>query len=124
MDKSRIYTFLAVGFAFLQTLFSGDVTMTIIFLTLASVFTILKQRVSIEVNENAMIATYVLVALAVMGGLNDLLGVFHFGEVWDVRLRKIVAALIGLLNIASKNLFPTEEGKVIQGVKQELKEAK
>lgn len=129
MSKERIYTGLAITFAFLQTLlptlFLSDTQTaiaTVSLLTLASVFTILKQRISVEINNNATIFTWILIGLAVLGGLNEVLGSVHLSGALQGRLSTIVAALIGVLNITSKTFFPTEAGKVVQNVKDDLKE--
>lgn len=138
MSKERIYTALALIFAFVQTLLPtmkfDEVETTIattILLTLVSVFTLMKQRVSVEINKNAKILTWVLIGIAALGGINELVGnlptdiafKIHISNLWQERLRTIIAALIGILNIASKNLFPTEEGKVIEETKKDLKAA-
>lgn len=130
IDKSRRYTYIAAVAAFLQMSVpqwqlpetSSQVTSAIL-LAVISVFTILKQRSSVEVNNNATILTYILIGTAVLGGLNEVLGIVHFSGHLQNVLRSIVAAIIGLLNLASKTLFPTDAGVVIQQAKAELKES-
>lgn len=128
-DKSRLYTSIAMVAAFLQTLVAtmkfDEITtgvVSTVLLTIAAVFTLKKQRVSVEINKKAIIATWVLVGIAALGGINEILDQIVITGVWQDRLRTIIAALIGVLNIASKSWFPTEEGKIIQDVKKDLKE--
>lgn len=130
-DKSRLYTNIALSATFAQTMlptfhFSDTVTgiITTVLLTTASVFTILKQRVSVEINKDAVILTWVLAGIAALGGLNDVIGQISLTDIWQDRLRTLIAALIGILNIVSKELFPTPEGKVIASIKQDLKDEK
>lgn len=128
MSKERIYTTLTFVFAFMQTLlpsmgfteFTSSIVTTVL-VTLVSVFTIKKQRISIEINNKAQIVTWVLIAVAALGGLNQLLDVVNLSDIWQGRLRTIVAALIGILNIVSKNLFPTDEARVVEKTKVDLK---
>lgn len=128
MSKERIYTTLTFVFAFMQTLlpsmgfteFTSSIVTTVL-ITLVSVFTIKKQRISIEINNKAQIVTWVLIAVAALGGLNQLLDVVNLSDIWQGRLRTIVAALIGILNIVSKNLFPTDEARVVEKTKVDLK---
>jgi hypothetical protein len=129
-DKSRIYTFIAAAAAFIQMSVpqwhlpdvQAQVTSAIL-LAIVSIFTILKQRASVEVNDkNAVKVTWLLIAIAAFGGVNEILGIIHFNDQLQNILRSIIAAIIGLLNLASKDLFKTEEGKVIQNIKSDLKQ--
>lgn len=131
IDKSRIYTYIAAAAAFLQVSVPqwhlADTTTQLtsaILLTVVSVFTILKQRISIEVSNSANIATYFLIAIALAGGINEVLGIVHINAHTQGILRSVLASVIGLLNLASKSLFPTDAGKVIQQTKVEIKEIK
>jgi len=55
--------------------------------------------------------------------LNEILGIVHLNDHLQNVLRSIVAAIIGLLNLASKTLFPTDAGVVIQQAKAAIKES-
>ena len=128
-DKSRSYTYIAAAAAFIQMSVpqwhlpdvSAQVTSAIL-LAIVSVFTILKQRASVEINDKSVIYTWILVGAAALGGLNEIIGIVHFNDQLQNILRSVIAAIIGLLNLASKNLFPTEAGKVIQNIKSDLKQ--
>ena len=129
-DKSRVYTYIAAAAAFIQMSLPqwhfpdvpAQVTSAIL-LAIVSVFTILKQRTSVEINDkNAVKVTWLLIGVAGLGGVNEILGIVHFNDQLQNILRSVVAAIIGLLNLASKNLFPTEAGKVIQSIKSDLKQ--
>ena len=86
-DKSRVYTNIAMIAAFAQMYvpqlqsdwhLSDVVTkiITVVLLTVVSVVTIKKQRVSIEINDkNALLLTYVLIGMAIAGGLNEILSI-------------------------------------------------
>ena len=123
-DKSRSYTYIAAAAAFIQMSVpqwhlpdvSAQVTSAIL-LAIVSVFTILKQRASVEINDKSVIYTWILVGAAALGGLNEIIGIVHFNDQLQNILRSVIAAIIGLLNLASKNLFPTEAGKEIQNIK-------
>lgn len=129
-DKSRSYTYIAAAAAFIQMSVpqwhlpdvSAQVTSAML-LAVVSVFTILKQRASVEINDkNAVKVTWLLIGVAALGGVNEILGIVHFNDQLQNILRSVVAAIIGLLNLASKNLFPTEAGKVIQTLKSDIKQ--
>lgn len=129
IDKSRAYTYIASVAAFLQLSLPqwqlSDIStqaISAILLSIVSVFTILKQRSSIEVRDNATTVTYMLIGVAALGGLNEVLGIVHFNDHLQGILRSIIAAIIGLINLASKNLFPTEAGKAIQQAKADIKD--
>lgn len=122
MDRTKIYTGLAVGFAFLQTIFPESPILTLVCLTLASAFTFLKQRESIEVRSKSAIYTYLGLGVIMLGGVNDLFNIVHLAPETDLIIRKIVAAALGLFNIFLKELFPTETGLAIAKLKKDLKE--
>ncbi|HEY8690571.1 MAG TPA: hypothetical protein VIM07_15145 [Chitinophagaceae bacterium] len=129
-DKSRIYTNIAAAAAFIQMSVPQwhlpDVPTQVtsaVLLSIVSIFTILKQRTSVEINDkNAVKFTWLLIAIAGLGGINEIMGIVHFNDQLQNILRSVVAAAIGLLNLASKNLFPTEAGKVIQTIKADIKQ--
>lgn len=94
---------------------------TAILLSIATVFTLLRQRASIEIDKKAQYLTWVLVSIAVLGGVNEVFKWIPFsGETGDT-LRNVIAFLINLLNIVSKQLFPTEEGKELKKLEATLK---
>lgn len=128
IDKSRLYTYIAASAAFIQVSIPqwhlSDITTQVasaILLTIVSIFTILKQRVSIEINNNATTVTYILIGIAALGGLNELVNFIPFDAHTQTVLRSIIASVIGLLNLASKSLFQTEAGKAIQQAKVDIK---
>lgn len=128
-DKSRMYTYIAAFAAFLQVSIPqwnlSDISTQIvsaILLAIVSIFTILKQRSSVEIDNNAVTVTWLLIGVAALGAANEVLGLVHFNDSLQGILRSIIASVIGLLNLASKNLFPTDAGKMIQGIKSDIKE--
>jgi hypothetical protein len=130
-DNSKIFTYLATVAAFLQMSVPQwhlpDISAQIVsaaLLAVVSVFTILKQRTSVEINNQSVTYTYILIGAAALGGLNEIIGIVHFDAQWQNILRSITVSLIGLLNLTSKTLFPSEAGQAIQGLKNDLKDGK
>lgn len=130
MSKEKLFTAIAVSAAFLQTITSVSLLgfpvangiVTTVMLTVVAVYTIKKQRVSIEVNDTkAHSYTWILIIIAIGGGMNDLLGIVHFNPMIDVILKTIVSGSIGLLNVISKSLFPTMEGQILDRRENQLK---
>lgn len=128
-DNSKIYTYITTAAAFLQmylpNLLLNPHTSDIIsaaLLSIVSVFTIMKQRVSVEVNDKkAVWYTWLLVGIAGMGGINEIVGKIQFNGNTQNILRSAIAGIIGLLNIMSKSLFPTDAGKAIAATKNDIK---
>jgi hypothetical protein len=127
-DNSKIFTYLATVAAFLQMSVPQwhlpDISAQIVsaaLLAVVSIFTILKQRSSVEINSQSVVYTYILIGVAALGGLNEIVGIVHFDGQWQNILRSIIAALIGILNVTSKALFPSEAGQAIQGIKDNIK---
>lgn len=130
-DNSKIYTYLAMVAAFLQLSVPQwqlpDITSQVVsaaLLAVVSIFTILKQRVSVEINSQSVMYTWILIGVAALGGLNEIVGIVHFSGHWQNILRSIIASAIGILNITSKTLFPSEAGEAIQGIKDDIKQGK
>jgi len=132
-DKSRVYTYVAVGATLLQmyvpqlkeNFHLADVTVkviTAILIAIISIATIKKQRISVEVNRKAVIVTWFLISIAAIGCLNEILSFAYLDYAWANTLRSIVASALGFFNLVSKSLFPTEAGKVIQTIKSDLKQ--
>lgn len=90
---------------------------TVIFMTVASVATIWKQRLSVEIRDGAIWATIIVSLVAVAGGLNELVDYIYLDDVQRKVARAVIVAAIGGLNLLSKSLFPTYEAKVIESVK-------
>lgn len=97
-----------------------------ILITIAAAFTVLYQRVSIEVkSQSAVILTWVLFAIAILGGLNkNVLEYLHFGDKWDIILRNTISFLFNVLVVVSKNFFPSDEAKTLANKEVELKQEK
>jgi hypothetical protein len=130
-DNSKTYTYLATVAAFLQMSVPQwhlpDITSQVVsaaLLAIVSIFTILKQRTSVEINNQSVMYTYILIGVAALGGVNEIIGIIHFNAQWQNVLRSVVVSLIGLLNLTSKTLFPSEAGEAIQGLKDSIKEGK
>lgn len=132
-DNSRLYSYISGVAIFLQLSLAGipepyGIITSGVLLTIASIFTIKKQRSSVEINKKATIFTWVLIAVAFFGGLNDLLQKMHewnpvfIQESLQDWLRRGIAIAIGLLNMFSKDMFPTDEGSAIKQQKNELKQ--
>lgn len=132
-DNSRLYSYISGVAIFLQLSLAGipepyGIISSGVLLTIASIFTIKKQRSSVEINKKATVFTWVLIAVAFFGGLNDLLQKMHewnpifISEGLQDWLRRGIAIAIGLLNMFSKDMFPTDEGSSIKQQKNELKQ--
>lgn len=90
---------------------------TVIFMTVASVATIWKQRLSVEIRDGAIWATVIVSLVALAGGVNELIPVIYLDDAQRDGARAIIVAIIGGLNLLSKSLFPTYEAKVIENTK-------
>lgn len=132
-DNSRLYSYISGVAVFLQLSLAGipepyGIITSGVLLTIASIFTIKKQRSSVEINKKATVFTWILIAVAFFGGLNDLLQKMHewnpvfIPESLQDWLRRGIAIAIGLLNMFSKDMFPTDEGSAIKQQKNELKQ--
>lgn len=131
-DKSRIYTYIAVGATLMQMYLPQLQTnwnlseisvkvITAILLAIISIATIKKQRISVEVNNKAIFYTWVLIGIAAVGCLNEILSFTYLDYRWADIARSTIASILGLYNLVSKSLFPTEAGKVIQETKNDIK---
>ena len=97
----------------MNALISAD-SMTItsaVVMFLVSGLTTWKQALSDEVQNKAMIPTIVVAVIATFGGLNDLLGVFHFSELTGQWIRFTITVITAILNITSKIFWPTDQTK-------------
>lgn len=76
---------------------------------LVSSLTVWKQTLSKEINNDAVLPTLAVAVIATLGGLNDLLGVFHFSDIVSQWLRFTITFITMGLNLISKMLYPTAE---------------
>lgn len=122
--RSKIVNLLTIAVAFV-TIFQGIVpslplqnaaTLTVISsiaMFLASTLTIWKQRLSAEIDNKALWPTIIVAMIATFGGLNDLMGVFHFSAIAGQWIRFTITFITMSLNLVSKVFYPTEETKSI-----------
>ena len=97
------------------------VLISAILIYVASILTAIKQAVSVEIKtRKALVYSIILVLIATIGGLNDVLNVVHLNDLLAQWLRFGITGSILILNLASKTLFPTEEGQVIEKIKDNL----
>ncbi len=82
-------------------------------LYLVSTLTLFRQTISNEIDNTAKNATWVVVIIATIGGLNDILNIVHFSETVDQWLRFAITFTTFILNLISKLLWPTPETKSI-----------
>lgn len=73
--------------------------------------TIWKQALSKEIDNNALIPTIIVAAIATIGGLNELLKVFHFTDVAGQWIRFVITSITAILNVLSKIIWPTPDTK-------------
>lgn len=110
-----LLTVIAVILALFQTLISNmpikdNHVVTVLSagtIALISVVTVWKQRLSIEINNNSLKTTIAVIAIAVVGGINDVINVVHFSENTDQWLRWSITFLLAVLNALSKIFWPT-----------------
>lgn len=77
---------------------------------LASGLTAWKQYVSTKISNAAINATLFVFVLSLIGGFNDLFSVISFGDVANQWIRFALTFLTFVVNLASKVLYPSEEG--------------
>lgn len=116
-----LFTWIVVFFTAFQGMIpnlpiGNEATVTLISaitMFLVSSLTIWKQTLSKEINTEAIVPTLAVAIVATLGGLNELLGVFHFSEVVSQWLRFAITFITMGLNLVSKMLYPTAETKSI-----------
>lgn len=78
-----------------------------------------KQYLSPEVNNTGKQVTLWVALIATVTGVLDLIHILHFNVIWEQRIRWSITVVIMLLNIASKQIFPSNYQKdKIQKLKQ------
>lgn len=95
---------------------TNETTITIfsaVILFVVNGLTLIKNYLSIEINNVANKAALILLIVAILGGLNDLFGVISFSDTVSQWLRFGLTFVIAFLNLAAKLLFPTPETKSI-----------
>jgi len=83
-----------------------------IFTYLAMGLTIWKQYLSPDVNDTGAKVTIWVAAIATIAGLTDLVGIFHFNEKTEQYVKWFISVLVTILNILSKQLFPSYDQKI------------
>jgi hypothetical protein len=132
-DNSTLFTTIATFVALLQPTLPKfgeptDMIITFALVTIAAIATFLKQKISVEVNRNALIATWVVFGVALFGGINNLLiqlnawNPLYMNEKTQTVLRDIIVSILALLNLLSKKIFPTDAGQAIQNAKNNIKQ--
>lgn len=84
-----------------QTLVSAIV------LYLVSIMTLLRQHASNEISNQSTVPTWIIIAIATIGGLNDIFNLVHFSEFVDQCIRFGITFSTFMLNLLSKVLYPT-----------------
>lgn len=112
----NILSVLAIVFTAIQGLIpampiTDNTIISAVVMFLVSGCTIWKQALSKEIDNNALIPTLIVAVIATMGGLNDLLSVFHFSETVGQWLRFGVTSITMFLNILSKVIWSTPQTK-------------
>ena len=111
------------GFLPLMPNLSHDVGVGIaaIFMSVAGVATVWKQKLSVEIDNKIIIPTILFSLAGLLGGVAD-----YFDAIKDMdqdtklMIRWGILAAIGLINTSSKSWFPTYEAKQIEHVKEEI----
>lgn len=129
-NVSRLFSYLVMLVTVLQASITAipldDKTLvSAVLLFLSLVLTSVKQIVSVEVNtKRSRWAIGILLAVAVVGGINEagLIDVFKFEkESTSQWIRVGLTFLVATLDDAAKTFFPSQEAKIIEQAKQELK---
>jgi len=68
-----------------------------------------KQVLSEEINNKALWPTIIVAMIAIVGGLNDLIGSIRFSEDVSQILRWIITTVLSTLNLLSKQIWPTNQ---------------
>ncbi len=92
----------------------NDHTITLvsaITLYLVSTLTLFRQTISDEIANAAKTATWIVVIIASIGGLNDILNIVQLSETVDQWVRFGITFTTFVLNLISKLLWPTPETK-------------
>ena len=124
MKKTNAIGVITILVLFLTTLqgliptipITNETTITIfsaVILFVVNGLTLIKNYLSIEINNVANKAALILLIVAILGGLNDLFGVISFSDTVSQWLRFSLTFIIAFLNLAAKLLFPTPETKSI-----------
>lgn len=123
LKLSNIFTALVSIVAIIQTMitnppFTDDQVFTLgaVLTYAALVLTYAKQYFSPEVSDIARKATMWIAIIATVTGLLDLIKVFHLNDVTEQRIRWIITSVVAILNIISKQLFPSyfQQNKIEQ----------
>lgn len=138
-DKTRVLTLLMIIFVTIQGAFTGipvtdpshpEIVLTIsadvkAWITAALMFLVVivtawKNYLSIEIRNASNVAMIIIMAIAILGGLNDFIKAVPISKFWGAWIRFIITTLTAILNISSKTLWPTPESKQIEQMKSEM----
>lgn len=118
-NLTNLYGILALVFTMLQLSFATNspianvTTQALVsasFLFLVQFFTALKQKTSIEVNDQkAMIATWIVFAISVLAGISDVTNLIPWGVETAKWVRFSLTTVTMVLNAISKMVWPTSE---------------
>ena len=92
---------------------SNTTVISAVVMFLVSGTTIWKQALSNEIKTNAIWPTIALAVIATLGGVNDLVKVFHLSDLTGQWIRFGITFATGTLNMLSKVLWPTPETQSI-----------
>lgn len=115
----NILTILSIAFGIFQTMlltapFHNPENLTIasaITIFIVSALTTWKQLLSVEIANKAIWPTITVAIIATLGGLTDLLGVFHLPDSSWQWIRWGITFVTAVLNILSKQLWSTPDTK-------------
>jgi len=113
----NLFTMLVAIFTLFQGLIPSlpipDTTVVsaiVMFLVLA--LTAWRQAFSQIINNAALWPTIIIAAIATIGGLNDLFGVFSISDIAGQWIRFSITALTAVLNLLSTTFWPIKDKKI------------
>lgn len=125
---AKIYSNIALYLTFAQSLLptlglseTASMLVTSFVLAAISVFSKLSQKANREVNDKAQVLLNILIAVAILGFINDVFSVIKLDNKWMNIARIAIAFAINYTNVIAKNLFPTDTAKALQQKEEELK---
>lgn len=127
-NLERLFTLFVVLLSTLQTAIpslpiSNPNTITLvsaIVMFLVVGLTAWKQYFSVEITNASLIPTVIIAIVATLGGLNDLIGAFHISPALGQWIRFAVTAVVTILNVVSKELWPSPAAKAIKEYKADV----
>lgn len=107
-----------VGMPIQSELTKTIVSAVLMFIVVA--LTALNQYFSVEIRNGSIWPTLIIALLAILGGLNSLIDAVPISLILGQWLRFFLTLASAILNIASKTLFPSPEGKQMDALRTDL----